>query len=237
MRTLMLFVRYQWSERIATSSFLIGITLQTAAMCLAVWSRAGSPTEVGQFASRSALFTATNIILLGAMSNISNEFKFFTIQHVYTSYFGFPRLIFFRSVANSVICAPAVLMPIVVACVRFGRCDLATLAVLGLSFVWLAALCYVATYLTNLAAQPLAAVPWLKYAFVLFGLDLLPLPGGANLLFPSHWIVTLTHANLSGHLCGFALTTSGAVALCFLVTRSKVERIVEEAIKSGRRAA
>jgi hypothetical protein len=237
---LVLMVKTQWRDRIVTSSFLIGITIQTFLLSFAIWMRAVDANDGLILAIRASCFTSVGILLFSAMSSIQNEFRFGTIENVLLGERGLNQLVIYRAFATTLICSPAVLAPFLFEFIRFPHAGgmLRSLAVIGLIYVFVFSLCYQLSYLINAFAHPSASISILKFVILLIGLRLVP---GAwatptSLVMPSGWILSLARQELLWWQCltGFALTVALLTAATYWWLRPRVEASMERRMVSGR---
>lgn len=182
-RFLALVLRLQWLDRAATSSFLVGITIQTAILAAAVYESSTGAEQALALALRGAVFSVVGVLLFSSMSSITNEVELGTLESVVIGAVSFPRLIALRSAATALIASPAILAPFAAAALRWpalwtdGRLWSAGFHVYALAAV----LGYQLSWLLNCFESPRTALQWTRYALLLTGLELVPLPGGAAL--------------------------------------------------------
>ncbi|MEU6573879.1 hypothetical protein [Streptomyces sp. NPDC046805] len=240
-------VKVQWIDRRATSSFLMGITIQTALLTLGVWKSASAPGEALAMATRSALLTCTAIVFLAAMSNVQNEFRYGTVERVLLGKVPFSQLIGVRAAATAVVSSPAVVVPFLGAAVRFPDLFSATTALLVLQvYVFLAALCYQSTLLLCQFRNPGTAVVWLRMAVLFLGLSVVPFPGSATLalFFPTGWMLKVAAAAHGTHpasataaaTAAFVVVTAAWTAACRLGLGRRTLTAVERNLTDGTEA-
>lgn len=239
-------VRVQWIDRRATSSFVIGITLQTGVLTLALTRQATDAGHALELACRAALLTGVGIVLLSGMSSVHNEFRYGTMENVLLGRLSVSRLLAARAAACALVLSPAVLVPFAGAVAVFPALPLGRAWVLtAMVYVYLAALGHQSTLLLSCFSRPAAAVPWMRLVLLLVGLSVLPVPGAdtAALLLPPGWI--LRYATAAGGLdspgavralAGFVVTTGGWSGAVWLVLRRRVHERIERVLIDGRAA-
>lgn len=213
-----LMIRLQWIDRAATSSFLVGITLQTFILALAVFETSGSAVHAVDLAVRGSVFSVVGILMFSSMSAITNDFDLGTAENALLGAMPFSRLVAYRAAATALISAPAIVAPFAAAALRWpellGRPAFALRAIEVSALAVL--LGYQLSWILNAFASPRHALQWARLAILIVGLNLLPLPGlrEAALLFPTAWI-------LRGDSLGFWATCAAWTALVqlFLVDR------------------
>ncbi|PHM50725.1 hypothetical protein [Xenorhabdus miraniensis] len=196
---LMFFTKIQWQERIVTSSFLIGISLQSIVLAIHCYLYNGDNSSALFLAIRSGLFTCISILLFSAMSNISNEFKFETISYVISSGTPFYKLILLRSTANGFISLPAIIIPFVGYIMRDININSIILFYITGELLFTCVFCFVISFLINLWKQPILALPWFGYILFIIGLNLFNLPwvNKISMIFPSYWLLQeISHTSI-----------------------------------------
>lgn len=239
-RFTLLLIRVQWIDRRATSSFLIGITLQTAMLALALIHRATGPDHALVLACRAALLTCVTIVLLSAMSSVQNEFRYGTMENVLLGQVSFVRLLGIRAGACAVVMSPALCVPFAGAAVAFPSVlGPRTLLLLAMLYLCLAAICHQCTLLLCQFASPSAAVPWFRLALLSVGLSVVPFPMAQEMarLLPTGWII----AYASGvravvALPMFLATVSLWTCAVWLAFRGRLHRSIERSLVDGRAA-
>ncbi|WP_432068094.1 hypothetical protein [Streptomyces sp. C10-9-1] len=236
-------VRVQWIDRRATSSFLIGITLQTGVLTLALTRLATDATHALDLACRAALLTGVGIVLLSAMSSVANEFRYGTMENVLLGRMPFARLLAFRALACAVVVTPAVVVPFVGAVAAFpSLTGSRTVLVVAMVYVCLATLGYHSTLLLSQFTRPSAAVPWLRLALLLVGLSVLPFPGAQSiaLVLPPAWVMRYAteagEPGLPGTPLLFVAVTGCWHCLVWLLLRHRMDTRIERALTDGRAA-
>lgn len=243
MRFVLLVIRVQWIDRLATSSFLIGITVQTVLLSLALYHTAASAGEALVLATRAALLTCTAIILLSAMSSVQNEFRYGTIERIILGSVPLPRLLLLRAAASAIVSSPAIVVPFLAATARFpdllrGR----TALVVALTYLSLAAICYQATLILCQFRAPIGIVPWLRLVLLFAGLAVIPFPGSGavSLALPSGWILRVAAApDVAAGLPavgGFAVVTTAWTLALWLILRGRLSSRIEATLTEGAEA-
>lgn len=236
-------IRVQWIDRLATSSFLIGITIQTALLALAVYHTAETASEALVLATRAALLTCTAIVLLSAMSSVQNEFRYGTIEKIILGAVPMSRLLLVRAAASAIVSSPAILVPFLAAYVKFQ--DLLSprsLAVVLMTYVSLAAVCYQSTLILCQFRAPAGVVPWLRLALLFVGLSVVPFPGSEllALILPTGWILRFVAASGSGDggaaLAGFVAVTAAWTGFLWMLLRGRTMSRIEKNLTDGAEA-
>ncbi|SDT68105.1 hypothetical protein [Actinoplanes derwentensis] len=237
-------IRVQWIDRRATSSFLIGITLQTGILTLALTDQATDPSHALELACRAALLTGIGIALLSAMSSIHNEFRYGTMENVLLGRMSLSKLLAVRAAACAVVMSPAIVVPFVGAMTIFPALVSARTAVLiGMVYGFLAVVGHQTTLLLSQFARPAAAVPWIRLLLLIVGISILPFPGAqpAALALPPGWI--LRYADEAGSpgtpeslttLAMFVLILVGWSVALGLTLRRRVGTKIEQRLVDGR---
>ncbi|WP_328341078.1 hypothetical protein [Micromonospora sp. NBC_00421] len=236
-------IRVQWIDRLATSSFLIGITVQTALLSLALYQNAETPREALVLATRAALLTCTAIVLLSAMSSVQNEFRYGTIEKVVLSAVSLPTLLLVRAAASAVVSSPAIVVPFLAAYARFPELvGPRSLLVILLVYVSLAAVCYQSTLVLCQFRAPVGVVPWLRLGLLFVGLSVLPFTGAplVALVLPTGWILQLVaasgpHATATA-LTGFFAVTTAWTGLLWMLLRDRTMNRIERTLTDGAEA-
>lgn len=233
-------IRVQWIDRLATSSFLIGITLQTVLLSLAIYHTAAAADEALVLATRAALLTCTAIILLSAMSSVQNEFRYGTIEKVILGVVPFSQLLLVRAAASAIVSSPAIVVPFIAAFVKFpGLLDLRSLVVILMTYVSLAAICYQSTLILTQFRAPISIVPWLRLALLFVGLSIIPFPGSdlIALILPTGWILWFAAANDSFTatlaVVGFVVVTTVWTGALWVVLRGRMMGRIEQNLTDG----
>jgi ABC-type transport system involved in multi-copper enzyme maturation permease subunit len=235
-RFLLFLIRVQWIDRRATSSFVIGITLQTALLTLAVYERAANPAQGLVMATRAAVLTCTAIILLAAMSSVRNEFRDGTAERVLLGAVPFTRLLVIRAAASAVVCSPAVVVPFAGAAARFPHLvSWHTAVLVAMVYLFLAALCHQASLLLCQFRDAAAPVPWLRMALLFAGLSVIPFPGSAAvaLALPTGWILRFAQDPSWAAAAGFAAVTAAWSAGIRLALGGRALRMIERNLSDG----
>lgn len=241
MRLFFLFlVKVQWIDRKATSSFLVGITIQTALLTAAIWSTADAAADAQVMAVRSALLTCTAIIFLSAMSNVQNEFRYGTVERVLLGKVPFQQLLGVRSAASAVVSSPAVVVPFIGAGARYP--ELFTwhmFLTIVMVYVFLGTLCYQSTLLLCLFRNPAGAVVWLRMALLFLGLSVIPFRGSEVLshVFPTGWLQSFATAGGTAETLrlglAFFAVTAVWTATAWGTLRTRTLRTVERNMTDG----
>jgi hypothetical protein len=187
----LLFVKLQWIDRAATSSFLIGLSIQSFILCLSVWDKSSSPQTAGALAVRAAFMTSIGITLFAAMSSLANEIRFGTFYYVILGKKSLMNILMARSVSNTFISLSAIILPFIIAAIKFpSLIEIKTFLAILLIFITITLLCFQTALILNSLPNPVGGIPWLKYGYVLIGLNLLPFPLIHHLSrsLPFYWI-------------------------------------------------
>lgn len=233
-------VKTQWRDRIVTSSFLIGVTIQTLLLSMALFARSVDADSALLLAIRASCFTSVGILLFSAMSSIQNEFRFGTIENVIIGERGLNQLVAYRALATALICSPAIIVPFIFAFCRFpfGFDGVIFMSVIVMIYAYIFTLCYQLSFLINAFAHPSTTISLLKFAVLAFGLRLIPISSAAeiSLFLPSGWILALVGREVSPWLAllGFLASSLAATALIYFWLRPRVERGVERRLITGR---
>lgn len=214
-------VRLQWLDRIATSAFLVGITLQTGIFALAVFETSTGPAHALELAVRGGIFSAVGILVFSSMSAITNEVDLGTLENAVLGGLPFSRLVALRAAATALISSPVIVVPFAAAVLRWPEL-LSRPAVYLRGFevyVLSASLGYQLAWILNSFPSPRAALPWARYLILLVGMNLLPFEGmrALSLVFPTGWL-------LAGNSAGFWIC---AAAWTLFVRVALEERVVE----------
>ena len=181
-------IRLQWKDRVATSSFLIGITLQTLLLSWAIFETSTSPSQALDMAVRSGIFTCVGILLFSSMSAITNEFDFGTMENVLLSGASLSSLMAMRALTSAVISTPAIVIPFAFALLRWPELGAQSMLFVRLVEVYIltALLADQLIWILNLASRPRAAIQWARYFILIPGMALLPFSwaGTLSLVFP-----------------------------------------------------
>lgn len=182
-----------WVDRRATSSFIVGITLQTAVLSFGlVQFRGESESMIVQGAVRAAFLVGTAVCGLSAMSAFQNEFRYQTIWQTARDTRVFSRLMLVRALAMVVITAPAAATPFVVAVVVGDCClPLPLVAVTYLmALVVLTAYTHILTLGLALTYDPARLVPWIRQAVMIVALGTVTFlsPSWVRSAFPFVWV-------------------------------------------------
>lgn len=239
-RFLLFLIRVQWIDRRATSSFLVGISVQTGLLTLALYRSASDPEEALVLATRASMLTCTSIVLLSAMSNVQNEFRYGTIERVMLGRVPFSTLLGIRSGASAVVASPAIVVPFVGAVAAFpSLLSPHTLVLVAMTYVGLGTLCYQATLLLCQVRNPPQAVPWIRMVFMFLGLSVIPFPGSEvlSLFFPTGWMIGFATAESPGGLVTSFLLFSLVVGVwtfgVWFLFRDRTLRVVERNLVDG----
>ncbi|MBA0053684.1 hypothetical protein E0L36_23305 [Streptomyces sp. AJS327] len=240
-RFLLFLIRVQWIDRIATSSFLIGITVQTGLLTTALHQRAGDAGEAVLLATRASMLTCTTIVLLSAMSNVQNEFRYGTVERILLGRVPFARVLGIRSGASAIVASPAIVVPYAGAALRFPELLAPhTVLLVAMVYVCLGTLCYQATLVLCQLRNAALAVPWLRMFLLFVGLSVIPFEGSErlSLLLPTGWLVRF--AADGGSDTSAYLTFLAFVAVCaawtvgvWLLLRQRALRVVERNLTDG----
>lgn len=232
---ILLMVRTQWRDRIMTSSYLIGITLQTALLSWAILDSHGGLI----LALRASLFTGISILLFSAMSSLSNEFRYGTFEYTSLGSLGWARVLLMRSLATSVISWPAIVGPFTAAAWVSPNEGITRYILFGTGlFGLLWVICYWMSYLLNLAQQPAAFLPAFKYFLLIIGLNLVEVPwlDPVAKVTPTYWYLRMARpeTNLTEAAAGFLATVIGWTVLIGWLIRPVVDRKMTSRWLTGR---
>ncbi|MFJ6943279.1 hypothetical protein ACISU4_01225 [Streptomyces wuyuanensis] len=241
---LLFLIRVQWIDRLATSSFLMGITIQTVLLTGALYRAAENPEHALLLATRSSMLTCTSIVLLSAMSNVQNEFRYGTIERVLLGRVPFTRLLGVRSAASAIVASPAIVVPFAGGAMRYPELIAPGTAVLVLMvYVFLGTLCFQSTLVLCQFRNSAAMVPWLRMALLFLGLSVIPFEGSetVSLFFPTGWMLRFAeHGQDAAPVFDFAaflalvvVWTGGA----WLVLRQRSLHIVERSLTDSSEAS
>lgn len=186
-------VNVQWIDRRATSSFVVGLTLQTAILSGGLAQLDGDPGVVMEAAIRAALMVALTVCSLGAMSAFQNEYRYQTIWLTARDLRSFLGLMLARSGAMVVVASPAVLVPLAVAFVTGEGVSLGAVGVLAVGMlVVLVAFTHVLTLVLALTYDPARVVPWVRQGTLAVLVGVVPVlsPPFLARLFPFAWLTT-----------------------------------------------
>lgn len=233
-------IRVQWIDRRATSSFVIGITLQTAVLTLAVVHRATGAESSLVLACRSALLTCVTIVLLSAMSSVQNEYRYGTMENVLLGQVSLARLLGLRAGACAVVMSPALCLPFAGAAVAFPSVlGPKLLLLIAMLYLCLAAVCYQCTLLLCQFARPSAAVPWFRLTLLLLGMSVVPFPRSQQVaeLLPTGWVMAYAAGTRAGIALPMFLTTVSLwTCALWLAFRKRLHPRIERSLVDGRAA-
>jgi hypothetical protein len=238
-RFLLFLARVQWRDRIATSAFLIGITIQNLLLSFSLWSISSTPDEALILCVRCTLLSAIGIALFAAMSSIQNEFRYGTAESVLLSRISFFPLIALRALFTAIISTPVILLPFVVIAFRFPEILNAHFAVMILCLYFTVAIVgFQASFILNARDVPSVTLPWLRSGLLIVGLSLLPLSfaENASLLVPIGWCVRMAkeRSDWGISLLGLVINSIGTSTILFFVLRGRVQKRIEKSLVDGR---
>ncbi|MCF1598464.1 hypothetical protein [Streptomyces muensis] len=240
LRFFLFLIRVQWIDRLATSSFLIGITVQTALLTLALYRVADDAEHALVLATRASMLTCTAIVLLSAMSNIQNEFRYGTIERVLLGKVPFEGLLGVRSAASAIVASPAIIVPFIGAAVRYpGLVAGHTMVLVIMVYIFLGTLCFQSTLLLCQFRNPSAMVPWVRMALLFLGLSVIPFEGSrfVSYFFPTGWILSFAHDTDAGSLVTNFVVFIGVVTVwtggAWLGLRRRSHRLIEINLTDG----
>ncbi len=173
---LLFLIRVQWVDRRATSSFLIGITIQTVVLSLGLIQLAEyRDAAILQAAIRASVLVGTAICGLGAMSAFQNEFRYQTAWKTARDKSAFAALLAARALAMVAISAPSLAVPFAVAfLVSRGTVPVGLVLVSYLITMFvLVAFTHIMTLLLSLSYDPSRAVPWIRQVIMIVALGTL----------------------------------------------------------------
>lgn len=232
-RYLRLLVWLQWVDRRATSSFIVGITIQTAVLSLGlVQLRTLDGSSVLQAAVRASFLVGTALCALSAMSAFQNEFRYQTVWQTARDRRVFARLMLARALAMVIITAPALLVPFAVAAVLLGfTFSVGVAAAMAfLSLVVLVAFTHLLTTGLALTYDPARLVPWIRQVVMVVALGTVAFlsPEPVRYAFPFVWIERMA---LPGELWRSASLAVGVTLAWWLVgqavMRGAAQRILD----------
>ncbi|MDQ0946034.1 hypothetical protein [Streptomyces sp. V1I1] len=236
-------IRVQWIDRLATSSFLIGITVQTALLTLALYHAAENQQTVMVFATRASLLTCTSIVLLSAMSNIQNEFRYGTIERVLLGKVPFSRLLAVRSASAAIVASPAIVVPFIGAVARFpDMLTPRTVLLVAMVYIFLGSLCYQATLVLCQFRNAASMVPWIRMVLLFLGLSVIPFEGSeaVSLLLPTGWMLRFAEAGSTEQallfLAAFLLVTLTWTGGIWKAFGARSMKVVEKNMTDGAEA-
>lgn len=231
-------IKIQWVDRLATSAFLIGITLQTFLLCLSIYKISESYAHALSLAIRSTLLSTIGMTLLSSMSNIQNEFRFGTIESICLSRFSFKKLILFRCISMAMICSPAIIFPFVIVALKFGYfVNLIFFLIILLLYILIILAGVQTTFILNAFEVPLNAVPWVKAILLIVGLELVKFPysGIIAQAFPSYWVIKLSQGqNIIHSLLGFVLSAIVSTVFIQIIFNKDLDKKIENNFLTGR---
>ncbi|HVJ64670.1 MAG TPA: hypothetical protein VM901_05395 [Bdellovibrionota bacterium] len=197
-----IFVRLQWIDRVNTSAFLIGLSIQTAVLCLSIFDKSQNSGEAFALAVRASLLNIIGITLFAAMSSLANDIRFGTFSYLLLSREHIFWIVFKRCLANTVVSFSSVVFPFAVAVVKFPELASVNL-VLALLAIFVAVSCagFQIALVLNTLDHPIRGVPWMRYFYLLVGLNMLPFAWieWSSKFLPFYWILDL-HALEGGSL-------------------------------------
>lgn len=234
-------IKVQWLDRSQTSAYLVGMSLQTAVFCYTLFNmhHALESRTLMIMMVQCCLFTTLPITLLAAMSSVSNEFRYMTIKNVLLSNIGIFRLIFIRSAANSVICAPAILFLALVTFVLSSQPSLLRFFVVIIClFSYLIIVGVHCSLLLNVLGDPHISYSWITPIYVSLGLGILPVPYKNEIerIFPSYWIKLMAREDMGtaeGLLWFIATSSLSTVILC-IALKVVLNRRINQKLIAGR---
>lgn len=190
-------LRTQWVDRRATSSFMVGATLQTGVLCVAF--AVASPEGAEQsliIATRIALMVVISVISLASMSLVQNEFRYQTIWRSFQSPRRFLRLLSYRAGASVLLCGGMIAAPFAVAVLWRGAVPAAAIVVMASVFGVSVVMTYCLSTLIALCHNPTLATPWFRVVLLGCGMGLVPLlsPEWLRMMFPPAWPLRLAAA-------------------------------------------
>lgn len=192
--SLKIFVRLQWIDRVNTSAFLIGLSIQTAVLCLSIWDKSDSAQSAFVLAVRASFLTVVGITLMAAMSSLANDIRFGTFSYLMLSREHVFVIVFKRCFANTIVSFTTVLFPFAMAMFKFPELlSPWVFMVLALIFVSVTCAGFHIALIVNAFSHPARGVPWLRYMYLIVGLSLLPVSSleVASHAFPFYWILNL----------------------------------------------
>ena len=239
-RFLLFLIQVQWRDRIATSAFLIGITLQNLLMGASVYKNSDSAESALLLAVRACLLSTISIALLSAMSSIQNEFRYGTAESIVLSRYSFFRLIAFRALFTSIVSSPAILLPLFVVLFKYPNSfGVSWVSALLAIYFTVSVIGFQTSYILNLAEVPSTALPWVRNALLIAGLTLIPTPllEPFALALPIGWCLRIAQGGTETlAVSALGLLTSAAISTVLVTsTLTKIiERKIELKLTSGR---
>jgi hypothetical protein len=238
MRFFCFLIKIQLIDRLATSAFLIGITLQTFLLCLSIYKGAENYNHGLILAIRSSLLITVGMTLLSSMSNIQNEFRFGTIESICLSSFSFKKLIYYRCISMAIICSPAILLPFAVIAFKFwSSVNLVIIVLIALVYVAITLVGVQTTFILNAFQSPINALPWIKGVLLILGMELIKFPFSDRIAkcFPFHWIFEMVKGErIIENLAFFILTSFVSTFFVKFLFRKDLDRKIESNFLTGR---
>lgn len=188
---LLFLVWLQWVDRRATSSFVVGVTLQIGVLSAGLWQLRAEPQGVVLAGAVRAMFlVGTAVCALSAMSAFQNEFRFQTVWQTFRDTAGFGRLMLARALAMTVITAPALALPFVVAALITPESVWTAAGVYVVGLVVLTAYTHVLTLGLAVAYRPAQVVPWIRQGVMVVALGTVTFlsPVWLRQAFPFVWL-------------------------------------------------
>ena len=238
-RFIFFLIKVQWKDRIATSSFLIGITIQTILLSFVVIQKSLSPENALQLAIKGSLLTCIGISLFSAMSSIQNEFRYATVESILLSKVSFFYLIWIRSLFTGIVSLPAICIPFLAVIFAFPE---------AFNLRWL--VCQISVYLTmviigfqssfvlNVIQNPTVYVPWAKALILILGLKLVPFIGADSIckIFPLYWTLNMADfsINIIENIKNLILSAICGTLFVFLVCYKRVQNKIETNLTLGK---
>lgn len=236
-----LLLKIQWKDRIATSSFTFGLTIQMFSLSFHLWnSNADLATRINGALS-AALYVSLNISLFFSLACIRNEFRFGTIHQILLTAANLPSLIRARAFVNTLLCSLSLIPPL---CILIWLdpnllIDGTILKLYALYFAAVFSQTVAACWIVHTFKSPATDVLWLGYVYFLLGLNLIPTSFGATIsrYFPSGAALEMQTSNVS------PLVAMSYVALFLawtfiptLTLKSRVQSQITNHIVSGRQS-
>lgn len=216
-RYLLFLVWLQWVDRRATSSFLVGVSLQIVVLGMGLWQLREEPREVLLAgAVRAVLLVGTAVCALSAMSAFQNEFRFETIWQTFRDSAAFSRLMLARALAMTAITAVPMALPFVVAVLIRPQDAWLALGMYAMSLLVMTAYTHVLTLGLAVVYRPSQLVPWIRQGVMVVALGTVTFlsPPWLRQLFPFVWLERMAAPGMSGLAAG---VTAGLTVVWWLL--------------------
>jgi hypothetical protein len=231
LNSIKVFVRLQWIDRVHTSSFVIGLTIQSFVLCLSVLDKSTNSAQAFVLATRASILTIVGITLFSAMSSVANDIRFGTFANLILSREHLYLIVFKRCAANTLVAFPTVIFPFVVASWRFGDLTIG-LVLVAMTLIFWSVTCagFQIALVLNSLSHPAKGVPWLRYIFIIVGLNLVPFAFVENLskALPFYWIIHLSEDSVLSNALMALVTSLLWTFVAWLSLARRTRRILED---------